>query len=191
MCMTATSEQDRRCPGTQALTLIGDHLADNKYEVSSPEWDGTHLLRVMNAPLALCDLTINDSAAQWYYQPFLGHQGTAGDAVAMVTAILGTGNPAFDGATSASLPVPPGNPHLAEVRNALARSGLPVTSSYLGDLGQLEVNSPSRLDRGAVWITSDHAVIWDCQRASVGGRVGFDFAMIAGTITRALAAASQ
>ncbi len=196
MCTIATSDQDSMCPGSQALTLIRDHLVDKEYEVSSPQWDGTHLLRVMNAPLALCDMTIDDTTAQWYYQPFLGHQGTAGDTAAMVTAILGIGDRARDPALPASQPVPSGHPHLAAVRNALTEFGLRVTCSELrgdaADLAQLEVSNLGKPDRGTVYVTSDHAVIWECKRpSSACGDAGFDFASIANTITRALAAASQ
>jgi hypothetical protein len=149
----------------------------------------------MNAPLALCDMTIDDTTAQWYYQPFLGHQGTAGGAVAMVTAILGIGDGARDCALQTSQPVPSGHPHLAEVRNALVEFGLRVTCSELrgdADLVQLGVSHPGQADRGTVYVTSDRAVIWECKRASSAcGDAGFDFASIASTITRALAAASR
>lgn len=195
MCTTAKSEQASRCPGTDALTVIGDELADQGYEVSSPEWVGTHLLQVMNAPLALCEMTIGNDSAQWYYQPFRGHQGIAGHAVAMVTAILGPGGRVPDPALSASLPVPPCDPLLAKVSSALLGFGLQVTCSDLsGDGGSVElaVDNPARPDRGTVRITSDHAVIWDCRCASSSdSAAGLNFASIAGTIARALTAASQ
>lgn len=177
MCATG---QDSKCPGTEALRLVGDQLADKDYEVSSPQRDGTHLLRVMNVPLALCEMTFSHEVAQWYYQPFLGHQGTAAEAAAMVTAILGPGDPVRAGAPQAR----PCNSHLIEVTDALRGSGLLVTCSDVsgdGDLAELAIDNPVRPGRGTVRITSDHAVIWDCRRG--GSR-------IAETIIRALAAAS-
>lgn len=186
MCTTATSGHDLRCPGTQALTLIGDQLADKGYEVSSPEWCGTHLLKVMNAPLALCEMTISDDAAQWYYQPFRGHQGALPDAVAMATAIIGVADRAHGVGSSARLPARPCHPQFAGIINGLVGSGLLVTCSDVsgdGDVVELALDNPARPDRGTVRITGDHAIIWDYRPGSFRG--------IADTITRALAAARQ
>lgn len=194
MCRTAGSEQASRCQGTQALTIIGNQLADMDYDVTSPEWVGTHLLKVTNAPLALCELTLRDDRVHWYYQPFWGHQGTARDIAAMVAAILGPGNPVPETAPSAGHSVPPCHPQLAEVATALVELGLLVACSDVsgdGGLVQLAVDNPARRDRGTVQITSDHAVIWDCRFASSsGGDTSVDFAGIADTIARAVDAAS-
>lgn len=168
MCTTATSGHDLRCPGTQALTLIGDQLSDKGYEVSSPEWCGTHLLKVMNVPLALCEMTISD------------------DAVAMATAIIGVADRAPGVGSSARLPVRPCHPQFAEIRNGLVGFGLLVTCSDVsgdGDVVELALDNPARPDRGTVRITGDHAIIWDYRPGSFRG--------IADTITRALAAARQ
>jgi hypothetical protein len=197
--MTATTIQarDDELAGQDAAALaalvITDELTRHSLDVRSPDDDGSHYLRVTNAPGALCHVSVAaDGSVEWERWPCQGRQADPACAAAAVLRILGGDAGARPAAAHAGR-CRCGVSFTAAAGRILAGHGMLVTVRAYPDqeffevYSEIEVTNPAMPERGTVAVADDGSVLWRCRarlRPDDAGSV--DPAQIAAMIAQAL-----
>jgi hypothetical protein len=176
------------------LHAVADGLGAQGVDIRGPAWEGGQHFKATNVLGVLCEFTVSDSgSAAWDYCPVWDCRKDPAQVTAMVLGLLGAPG-APDGAA------PPGGYLGRTLMGAVGRAarlcGMQTTLIVVGAdhadcevVAQVEVTNPARPGNGAVYVTSDDTVRWECGLTGPGpGVLALTPGEIAGTIARSLPA---
>jgi hypothetical protein len=197
--MTATAilardgEQAGQDAARLAALVISDELTSRSLDVRSPDWDGSHFLRVTNVPGILCQVTIAADGSveceRWLCE---GRQADPACTAVVVLRILG-GDAGVEPLVTNAWGCRCGVSFKGAAGRILADHGMQVTTRAYPDqeffevYSEIEVTNPARPERGTVSVADDGSLVWRCRaRTCPGDDEALDPAQIAGIIARAL-----
>jgi hypothetical protein len=149
----------------KVMSTVADRLTDHGLDVRSSERE-SHYLKITHAPGVLCDVVIGEGgSAEWEYRLSRGRYADPAVITGIVLSILG-GNPAR---SQDALPRRyPKRTLMSVAGRALAGRGMQVCLEVFKDdfffevCSEIEVTNPALPSRGAVRISDDNSVRWEC-----------------------------
>jgi hypothetical protein len=176
----AVARQDEQVPehdAARVMNIVADRLTDHDLDILGPAWGEAHTFRVSNVRRALCEITVRDCGSlAWEYRPFRGYltdpahlTGIAAEALA-AGAAAGTADgagPRTAAARTAGLTLKGAVGLALRERGLHARLGHVMPDEAACEVNaEVEITNPARPDRGAVWVSDDGMLRWECR---VGG----------------------
>ena len=160
--------------GGEPAQMLTRRLAAAGFGVHGTRWQDRHELILLNVTAARCCLTVTDSGrAQWHYEPASGPGTDPATLTAIIVHILGAPHTA---GTTPGVAAYRAFPLKGAVGRYLQDRGLTVTLRISEDLESfeattaIEVTSPARPWLGAVQLTDNGDLDWECDyRAAFHG----------------------
>jgi hypothetical protein len=186
-------ENERDSAATlKAMHTVANGLTGRNLDVSGPEWDGSHYLKITNVPGVLSEVTIrNDGSVEWEYM--LRHD-IQPDAMHLTDVVRGVLGEDIAGDRSV-LPAPSRSLTLKGLVGwALQQCGMAVSLDvvcidevFCEVYAEVDVTNPARPARGRVRVTDEPALRWECHIADpTRGIPGISLGEVTGTIAGAL-----
>jgi len=188
------TEPDHPHAADVLLHAVADGLGDHGVDIRGPAWESSHHFKATNVLGALCEFVIHeDGSVVWDYCPIWDCRKEPAQITAMVLELLGVRGGA-DGATPAGGYL--GRTLMGAVGRAARLCGMNTTLSIVGTdhtdcevLAEVKVTNPVRPRHGAVYVTSDDAIRWECGFSDSGrGVLALTPEEITETIARSLPA---
>jgi hypothetical protein len=170
------------------LHAVADGLGGHGVDIRGPAWESTHHFKAVNVLGARCEFIIHeDGLVIWDYCPIWDCRKEPAQVTAMVLELLGVRG--AGGATPAGGYL--GRTLMGAVGRAAQLCGMSTALSVVGTdhvdcevVAEVQVTNPARPGHGAVYVTSDDAVRWECGFTGSGRGV---LALTAGEITDTIA----
>jgi hypothetical protein len=178
------------------LHAVADGLGDHGVDIRGPAWESTHHFKATNVLGARCEFIVHeDGSVIWDYCPIWDCRKEPAQVTAMVLGLLGVSATA-DGAMPAG--GYPGRTLMGAVGRAARLCGMTTRLDVVGGddtdcevLSEVQVTNPSRPGQGAVYVTSDDTVRWECGFTDYGrGVLALTAEEITATIARSLPASA-
>jgi hypothetical protein len=169
----AAARQDEREPeqGARAvLDAVADRLTDHGLDILGPPWDEPYRFRVPNVRGALCEVTVRENGTlAWEYRPFHGSRSDPAQLAAIAAAVLGAGAAASLPSRSAGLTLKGVIALALRERGLSARLASVVPDEAACEVyAEVEITNPARPGRGAVRVSDDGMVLWECPADGTG-----------------------
>jgi hypothetical protein len=174
------------------LHAVADGLGDHGVDIRGPAWESTHHFKATNVLGVRCEFIVHeDGSVTWDYCPIWDCRKEPAQVTVMVLELLGVRG-AADGAMPAGGYL--GRTLMGAVGRAARLCGMNTLLSIVGMdhadcevLAEVQVTNPARPGHGAVYVTSDDAIRWECGRTDSGrGTLALTPEEITATIARSL-----
>jgi hypothetical protein len=148
------------------LHAVADGLGSHGVDIRGPAWEGTHHFTAVNVLGARCEFIIHEDGLMiWDYCPIWDCRKEPAQVTAMVLELLGARG-AFGAAPTGGYL---GRTLMGAVGRAARLCGMSTALSVVGTdhadcevLAEVQVTNPARPGHGAVYVTSDDAIRWEC-----------------------------